>query len=201
MNRPRREWAPDAEFKPWRRDQQLAAIFFATAAGCVLAALLLPFGIWTLLFGAAALVAAVSGRAAARSAANREFGKTFEAESIAKAMRHFPSTWIIRTGERLPGLGDADLWITVEDGRHVVVEIKSFRQWQSRLFGLRHGERELGALEQASRIGERLKASACIVWLPQGKSTFWQWLFPPRLGTVRVVFGGPRALVKAIRRA
>jgi hypothetical protein len=201
MSTPRREWKSDADFKPWRSDQRLAAIFFLAAIGCAIAALALPFGTWTLFLGGGAAVAALSGRYAMKLAAHRAFGKTFEAESIASLLPLLPVEWIVRPGTRLPGLGDVDLWITLEDGRHVIVEIKSFRRWMSRFFGFRHGEREAKALEQASRIAERLNASAGIVWLPQGKPTFWQWLFAPRSGDVRVVFGGPRTLVQAIRRA
>lgn len=197
----KRVWVEDGAFRPWVWQRRLGAALIVSGLACIGAAFALPFGAATVF----ALIAAAGilsiGTSLVRQAANRAFGKIFESEQVAKAIRALPKDWEVFANDRLPGCGDVDLWVRRKDGAKLVVEIKSFRRWHGGWFGFGLGERERSALAQAGRIAERMGADAAVVWLPQGKPTFWQWLFAPRVGRIKVVFGGVGALRRGLKRA
>jgi len=194
-----KQWKSDDEFKPWLKQRSRGIKTLAVGIGLGALAYALPFGLWTYGLAALAFITASLGLSDLKRAANRAFGKSLEAEWSALAREMLGEPFEVETGVRVHGLGDADLVVRRKADRAVVVvEIKAFVYWKARFFGLIPGDREGRAFAQVARLGERIKADGALVWLPQGKSSFWQWLFPPKKNGVRVVFGGLPPLRKAI---
>lgn len=199
----KRVWKDDAAFRPWERDRRrgvrlvLAGLALGLLAGLAFAS---GLGVWSALPGLIALAFLGAGANALKRAANRAFGKHFEGEWTARAIRDLGNEFSTRANVRAAGGGDADLIVTrLADRAVIVVEIKSFRYWKAPFFGLFPGERERKSIAQARRLSSLTGATAAVVWLPQGSPTIWQRLFPPRREGVRVIFGGTGPLRRRLR--
>lgn len=149
-------------------------------------------------FGLFAVALAKAGTAHYRRSANREFGKRFEVECSYRALEELAMSGIrAESNLMINGIGDVDI-VAYPKGQRIPVEIKSFRRW-NQLFVFK-GEREGRALVQAERQRRALGAKCGIVWVPQGRMTLMQRLFGAGAGSVSVVFGSERALVKKVKR-
>lgn len=187
-----RKWRSDSEFKPWAGQRKRGLIALGIGLGLGALAYALPYYpqmTWTL--AALGVVAFSVGMGSLKQAANRAFGKSFEAEWAHLAKTMLGPGYAVETGVRVRGAGDIDVFVQRKiDGAKVIVEIKSFVYWRASFFGLIPGERERRAFAQAAELRRRADADAALVWLPQGRPSFWQWLFPPKRDGVRVVMGG-----------
>lgn len=188
-------------FEPWKRDQSRAA------KGSVAGAALFGGGVLfalngnhalALALGAAGLAFLGQGAFLFKRAKNRAFGKRLEeafAPRGAQALvgRGFET----RANVMVRGIGDVDLIAYIND-EPVPIEIKSFRRWNQFLIFM--GERERKTLSQVWRQKQALNAPVAFVWLPQGSPTLLQRLFGAGSGSIRVVFGRERELVRAVER-
>ena len=189
------------KFEPWKQERmrgvKIAA--FALMSGAVAAgfAILKSYEV-ALAFGALSILLAGASMSRFKSAANREFGKLFEEKFVKKAARELTDLGFTAESNIMArGIGDIDL-VVYKDGSRIPVEVKSFRKWNQ--FFVFTGEREKRALTQSDRQRRALKSERGIVWVPQGKPTFLQRIFGAGSGNVSVVFGGERALVRAVKR-
>lgn len=188
------------KFEPWKRDRSrgLKTLLWSVVAGAGAVFFAMngnaPFAIGLLLL---AVVMTKIGAAELRSAENREFGKTFEAEFVQRALREMEKHDIpARANVMARGVGDIDL-VAGAGGQATPIEIKSFRRWHQ--FLVFRGARERKALLQAERQRRALGAKAGLVWLPQGRPTLLQRIFGVGDGQIVVVFGSERALVRVIK--
>lgn len=186
-------------YEPWRADQSrslrgwlIGLSILALAVALVLSG---QAAIGMLAFAIGAVILSRSGRLAKR-ANSREFGKTLETQSSAKAIRYFAENGIIARANVLHrGLGDIDLLVH-GNGHRVPIEIKSFRRWSQ--FFVFTGKRERDAIAQTRRQVAALHAPRGMIWLPQGKPSVLQWMFGAGAGSITVVFGSEKALLRAV---
>ena len=197
-----RKWRSDSEFKPWAGQRKRGLIALGIGLGLGALAYALPYYpqmTWAL--AALGVVAFSVGMGSLRQAANRAFGKSFEAEWAHLAKTMLGPGYAVETGVRVRGAGDIDVFVQRKaDAVRVVVEIKSFVYWRASFFGLIPGDREKRAFAQAADLQRRIGAEVALIWLPQGRPSFWQWLFPPKRAGVRVVMGGLPSLRSAIEK-
>lgn len=192
-------WKEDRDFKPWAAQQKKGYTWLAVGVTTVIAGFLLPWGDWTWWMLALGVAVSLIGVMHLKRSMVRAFGKEVEAIWTRRAVAKLGGDFDIRHGVRVPGMGDADLVVlNHRSQKGTVVEIKAFVRWKTRFFGLWVGDREKAAIAQATRLRERLGAHGAVVWLPNGRRTFWQWLFAPQYPGVKVVFGGTRALRRAL---
>lgn len=187
--------------EPWKQDRRAGAKFavFALVAGAVSIAWV-EGGYYQGALGAGVVATGLAGAAVSRfkRAGNREFGKQFEREHVARAIATLPrSGFQVRANVVVPSVGDVDL-VAYFKNMPITIEIKSFVKWNQNPFF--RGERENKALAQSDRQRYAIKAKHGIVWLPQGRPNFLQRFFGVGSGNVRVVFGGERNLVRALKR-
>jgi len=186
-------------YQPWRgdRSRSLHGLVVGLSALTLAAALVLSgqpaYGM--LAFGLGAAMLSRSRRLSQR-ARSREFGKSLEAQSSARALSHFAANRIIARANVLHrGLGDIDLVVNAR-GYRLPIEIKAFRRWQQ--FLMFPGKRERDALAQSESQSAALGAPSGLLWLPQGRPSLLQRIFGVGRGRVKVVFGNERALFRAV---
>lgn len=187
-------------FEPWKRDRELAHALMivgaAAFAACAIAALFGAVAVATI-NGVLGFVVFAAATRFLRSAARREHGKRVE-ESAALAAKGLlePEGFRLRTNVPARALGDIDLVVDMPDGKSIPVEIKSYVRWRQFLWFV--GEREARAFKQISGQIRYLRAPRGIIWLPNGRPTLLQKLFPPSGRGVKVVLGDARRLRQAL---
>src|SRR5690606_28012666 len=103
-----------------------------------------------------------------------------------------------RTNVLMRGVGDIDVVHDQSDGQSVPIEIKSFVLWKQ--WWIFPGRREREAYRQVQGQIEALRAPRGYIWLPNGKPTLLQRVIAPRRGAVRVLFGSPSRVARALKR-
>lgn len=113
---------------------------------------------------------------------SRAFGRQLESRALSDLKRISTVLRIpIETNVPVAGSGDAD---AILGTRPVIVEVKSFRSWDS------GAQRCIDAIAQVERLKDRLGIERAIIWLPQGHLTLTQ-----RLGFVTALPRGTRIVV------
>lgn len=188
-----------AEFAPWKHDRRRAWQRQAWALGLLAPALLAASfaHYWVaLVFILAAVGLHRSAGVLWRRAARREYGKQVEIVATRNAVDALKGSGLsVRTNVMVRGIGDIDL-VVERGGQAIPVEIKSFVKWNQFLWVV--GEREGRAYSQVSRQMKALGARQGIIWLPNGRPTAWQRIFPPSYGGVRVIFGAARQIARSV---
>lgn len=191
----------ERQFSPWKLDRSRGtkSLLWASGAGAG-AIFFAAYGNAPLSLGLLLAAVVLTKMAASwlKRAGNREFGKVFEEEFVHRALRELEAHKMqAQANVMARGIGDIDLVARV--GIHpVTIEIKSFKRWNQ--FLIFKGVREGKALVQAERQRRALGARHGLVWLPQGRPTLLQRFFGAGAGSVGVVFGNERALVRALKR-
>jgi len=188
-------------FEPWKRDQLRAAKGSAAGAALLGGGILFALNgnhTVAVTLGAAGLALLGQGAFFLKRAKNRAFGKRLE-EAFAPrgAQALIERGFQTRTNVMVRGIGDVDLIAYVHD-EPVPIEIKSFRRWGQFLIFM--GERERKTLSQVQRQQQSMNARRALVWLPQGRPTLLQSLFGAGSSSIKVVFGGERALARTVER-
>jgi len=188
-------------FAPWKKDRARGVRLFLASLFTGLFAIWLAtnqYFLPSVVFALCALILIGFSISSLKRARIREFGKSFEQEFIERALAELEKNGFkTRANVFVYGIGDVDLVVTGQRS-FVVVEIKSFRRWSS--FMIFTGAREQRALAQVERQRRALRAKHGLIWLPQGKPTFFQKLFGTASGNINVVFGDERDLAKTIRK-
>lgn len=133
-----------------------------------------------------------------RRAGRRQFGQAMEQRAMPGALGELRRRGFqVQANVRMASGADIDL-VVRKGNRVVTIEIKSFFVWKRILF-FWNGRREAMAVRQARAQRAELKATAAMIWLPQGRSTHWFWGRYPNVGSgVRLVTGSARELSDAV---
>lgn len=175
-------------FAPWRQ----GLIFgFALIGMGISGIFLAPSLLWK---GTAACVI-VLGFSFLTRAMVRWRGKWVEASATRSV--NWPADWIVVKNKPVPGLGDADIFVTAPNGTSFVIEIKSYRGVKKAWFRDKLLKANGNAITpdpviQARKLGDRLKAIP-VIWVPEAQG--WNINM---VGSLLVVQGG--GLVRALKR-
>jgi len=184
-------------FRPWTRQQHAARLLLSAALALLAVSFVFQSHIQRFTWGIAAALT-LGSVALQRKVAARRHGQNLESRYAPMAVRALEKAGVEACPNYRIGRADIDL-LARKDGKTVTIEIKSFRNWRQRW---RDRSREARARDQARAQQRRVGATACLIWLPEGKTSLLSWLlslvFPERQPAV--VKGPPKRLVKAVLR-